>query len=92
MLDVYRAPGNFIDLRARSYSHDASVVTELGSAFTTARQRTGVAATAEHFPGLGTAGRNQNTDTRPVTLRVRLARFHLAHPASRSPRPTRAGP
>src|SRR5947208_2918205 len=34
------------------------------------KQRPGVAATAKHFPGLGAAATNQDTDSRPVTLNV----------------------
>src|SRR5258708_38889068 len=32
-----------------------------------------VAATVKHFPGLGAATRTQNTDLRPVTLRLSLS-------------------
>jgi beta-N-acetylhexosaminidase len=35
-----------------------------------------VAATAKHFPGLGSATKNQNTDTGPVTLTVSLTKLH----------------
>ena len=38
-----------------------------------AQQRSGVAATAKHFPGLGAATRSQDTDLRPITLRTRRA-------------------
>jgi beta-N-acetylhexosaminidase len=40
----------------------------LDAAFVAAQQRGGVAATAKHFPGLGSAVRSQNTDLQPVTL------------------------
>ncbi|MGC9667491.1 glycoside hydrolase family 3 N-terminal domain-containing protein [Planosporangium sp. 12N6] len=73
VLDVYYSAGNFIDRYQRSYSSNATAVGTLGRAFITAQQRTGVAATAKHFPGLGAAGRNQNTDTGPVTLSVGLS-------------------
>jgi beta-N-acetylhexosaminidase len=73
VLDVYRQPGNFIDQYQRSYSDDPAVAAALGRAFITAQQRTGVAATAKHFPGLGSAARDQNTDSGPVTLTVPLA-------------------
>lgn len=73
VLDVYRTAGNFIDQFGRSYSKNPSVVSRLGANFITAQQATGVAATAKHFPGLGAAARSQNTDVRPVTLRVPLA-------------------
>ena len=32
-----------------------------------------MAATAKHFPGLGSATKSQNTDTGPVTLNVSLS-------------------
>jgi beta-N-acetylhexosaminidase len=68
VLDVFRQPGNFIDQYQRSYSSNATVVAQLGSAFITAQQQTGVAAAAKHFPGLGAATISQDTDTGPVTL------------------------
>jgi beta-N-acetylhexosaminidase len=73
VLDVYYKSGNFIDQHQRSYSNNASTVTACGKAFITAQQQTGVAATAKHFPGLGSASRTQNTDTGPVTLNVSLS-------------------
>ncbi|GAA4507248.1 beta-N-acetylhexosaminidase [Actinoallomurus oryzae] len=68
VLDVYRKTGDFEDQYGRSYSKDPAVCGELGSAFITAQQRHKVAATAKHFPGLGSASKNQNTDSVPVTL------------------------
>jgi beta-N-acetylhexosaminidase len=73
VLDVFYKSGDFIDQYQRSYSNNASVVTACGQAFITAQQQTGVAATAKHFPGLGSATKSQNTDTGPVTLNVPLA-------------------
>ena len=73
VLDVHDQPGNFIDQFQRSYSTNASVVTSCGMAFITAQQKTGVAATAKHFPGLGSAAKSQNTDAGPVTLDVPLS-------------------
>jgi beta-N-acetylhexosaminidase len=73
VLDVYYKSGNFIDQYQRSYSNKASVVTACGQAFITAQQQTGVAATAKHFPGLGSATKSQDTDTGPVTLTVSLS-------------------
>jgi beta-N-acetylhexosaminidase len=75
VLDVYDASGNFIDEFQRSYSSTASVVTGCGKAFITAQQKAGVAATAKHFPGLGSAAKTQNTDTGPVTLNVSLSQL-----------------
>ena len=73
VLDVYYMSGNFIDQFQRSYSNNASTVAACGQAFITAQQQTGVAATAKHFPGLGSATKSQNTDTGPVTLNVSLS-------------------
>ena len=73
MLDVYRQPGDFDDRYQRSYSMNPAVVAELGAGFIKAQQGVGVAATAKHFPGLGTAAQQQDTDLRPVTLNVPLA-------------------
>jgi beta-N-acetylhexosaminidase len=73
VLDVYRQPGDFDDQFQRSYSMSPSVCAECGKAFITAQQKTGVAATAKHFPGLGAATAAQNTDEVPVTLNVTLA-------------------
>ena len=70
VLGVYRAAGDFIDQYGRSYSSDPGQVARLGADFISAQQRAGVAA-AKHFPGLGAAARNQDTDLRPVTLTVR---------------------
>ena len=76
VLDVYYKSGNFIDQYQRSYSNNPSVVSGCGQAFITAQQATGVAATAKHFPGLGSATKTQNTDTRPVTLTMSLTKLH----------------
>jgi beta-N-acetylhexosaminidase len=73
VLDVFYKSGNFIDQYQRSYSSDPSVVTACGRAFISAQQATGVAATAKHFPGLGSATKSQNTDSGPVTLTVALS-------------------
>ncbi|MEU1839383.1 glycoside hydrolase family 3 N-terminal domain-containing protein [Micromonospora chersina] len=75
VLDVYSPAGNFIDQYQRSYSANPGTVAALGQAFIAAQQRTGVAATAKHFPGLGWAATAQNTDTGPVTLSQSLARL-----------------
>ncbi|GAA2123180.1 hypothetical protein GCM10009759_74130 [Kitasatospora saccharophila] len=72
VLDVYRTPGDFADSAQRSYSTDPAVVGRLGSAFLKAQQGAGVAATAKHFPGLGSAPAGANTDEQAVTLNVSL--------------------
>jgi beta-N-acetylhexosaminidase len=73
VLDVYRSPDDFDDQFQRSYSMDPDVVAQLGAAFITAQQAQGVAATAKHFPGLGAAAQQQDTDKAPVTLNLPLA-------------------
>jgi len=75
VLDVYYKSGNFIDQYQRSYSNNPTTVATLGQAFITAQQATGVAATGKHFPGLGSATKNQNTDAGPVTLNVSLSKL-----------------
>lgn len=70
VLDVFRSSGNFIDSYGRSYSSDPNVAGRLGARFISAQQAVGVAATAKHFPGLGAAATAQNTDLRPVVLRI----------------------
>jgi beta-N-acetylhexosaminidase len=70
VLDVFRKPGDFDDQFQRSYSNNPRVVSRLGRIFIKAQQGGGVAATAKHFPGLGAATRNQDTDVRPVTLHL----------------------
>jgi beta-N-acetylhexosaminidase len=71
VLDVFRQPGNFIDEFGRSFSSNPVRVAKLGALYASAEQARGVAATVKHFPGLGAAARSQNTDERPVTLRLR---------------------
>jgi beta-N-acetylhexosaminidase len=75
VLDVYREAGNFIDQYERSYSSSSALVSRLGSAFIAAQQAQGVAATAKHFPGLGSATREQDTDESAVTMTLSLAQL-----------------
>lgn len=76
VLGVYRKPGDFLDYYGRSYSSRSAQAAKLGSLFIMAQQKGGVAATAKHFPGLGAATHQQNTDERPVTLNVPLSQLH----------------
>jgi beta-N-acetylhexosaminidase len=76
VLDVYYTAGDFDDQYQRSYSNNPSIASECGKAFITAQQAAGVAATAKHFPGLGSATASQNTDNGPVTLNVSLSQLH----------------
>jgi beta-N-acetylhexosaminidase len=73
VLDVARPAGGFIDDARRSFGTDPGLVGRLGAAFVDAQQRTGVAATAKHFPGLGAGSSYENTDHGPATMDVPLA-------------------
>lgn len=75
VLDVYRKEGNFDDQYERSFSMDPDVVSTCGSAFIKSQQSKGVVATAKHFPGLGAAVTDENTDLGPVTLNVPLRKL-----------------
>ena len=73
VLDVYRRAGDFDDQYQRSYSTRATVVSALGAKFVQAMQKGNVAATVKHFPGLGAAAKNQDTDVAPVTINLSAA-------------------
>lgn len=85
VLDVFRVPGNFDDQWGRSYSSDPAVAGALGAAFVRAQQQTGVAATTKHFPGLGAAARDQNTDLGTVTLDQPLSELRSIDEAAFAP-------
>ena len=79
--DVVATPASF--LGTRSFGSDPAFVSSQVSAFVTGLQGGGVAATAKHFPGLGSA--TVSTDDRRVTigrsaafLTARLAPFRVA--------------
>jgi beta-N-acetylhexosaminidase len=59
---VFYKAGDFTDRYHRSYSSNAHTVAVCAQAFITAQQDTGVAATAKHFPGLGSATASQDTE------------------------------
>jgi beta-N-acetylhexosaminidase len=86
VLDVFYKSGDFTDRYHRSYSSNAHTVSACAQAFITAQQDTGVAATAKHFPGLGSATAFQDPDKGPVTLTVPLSdlrsRGEAAYPAA----------
>ncbi|KAI1176512.1 glycoside hydrolase family 3 protein [Nemania sp. FL0916] len=73
VLDVYHAAGDFEDQYERSYSNDPNVVATCATAFIKAQQAAGVVATGKHFPGLGAANADENTDEGPVTITRSLA-------------------
>jgi beta-N-acetylhexosaminidase len=62
----------FLGQFQRAYGFDRDKVARLGERFVEASRNRGVAATAKHFPGLGAAKKNQDTDVRPVTLNIPL--------------------
>ncbi|KAM4062633.1 hypothetical protein HRG_007462 [Hirsutella rhossiliensis] len=68
VLDVYRRPGDFEDFFERSFGNTSEQVSRAAIPFITAQQAAGVAATAKHFPGLGPASHEANTDEQAVTL------------------------
>lgn len=79
--DAISTPRSF--LGTRSFGSDPAAVATLVGAFVAGLQRGGVAATAKHFPGLGSAV--TSTDDHPVTiargkafLTARLAPFRAA--------------
>jgi beta-glucosidase-like glycosyl hydrolase len=65
---VFREPGDFLDQYERSFSNKSSTAADCVSAFVTAQQAAGALTAAKHFPGLGAATTDQDTDAAPVTL------------------------
>lgn len=72
VLEVYREPDDFMDQYNRSYSDDPEIVATCATASIRAQKRVGVIPAAKHFPGLGAASADDNTDEEPVTLDVSL--------------------
>ncbi|KAM3553941.1 hypothetical protein MY1884_006396 [Beauveria asiatica] len=72
VLGVYRQEGDFLDYYGRSFGNTSQAVINAAVLFIKAQQAAGVAATAKHFPGLGAASHDANTDERPVTLDLSL--------------------
>jgi beta-N-acetylhexosaminidase len=70
VLGVLRPPADdsLLGQFGRTYGSNPRKVSGLASKFIRAQQRQGVAATSKHFPGLGAATKDQNTDEVPVTL------------------------
>ena len=65
VLDVAR-PGGFIAEQRRGFGGKPGRVATVGTAFAEGLQSAGVAATAKHFPGLGST--DDNTDLRPASI------------------------
>jgi beta-glucosidase-like glycosyl hydrolase len=72
VLGVYREAGDFLDNFGRSYGNTSALVATCGPAFITSQHEAGIIATAKHFPGLGAAGKTENTDEEPVTISLTL--------------------
>ncbi|KHO01202.1 Glycoside hydrolase, superfamily [Metarhizium album ARSEF 1941] len=72
VLDIYRQPGDFTDFYQRSFGNTSDQVARAAVPFIAAQQARGVAACAKHFPGLGAAPHDANTDARPVVLNQTL--------------------
>jgi beta-N-acetylhexosaminidase len=69
VLDTPASSSSF--LGSRAFSADPRLNAQLGTAFLRGLQRAGVAATAKHFPGLGTAPANTDTSNVVLTTPVR---------------------
>lgn len=72
ILGVYRQAGDFLDQYGRSFGSYSGIVSKCAASWITAQQSAGVIATAKHFPGLGLAAAEENTDIRPVTINAPL--------------------
>ncbi|RHZ68786.1 hypothetical protein CDV55_107111 [Aspergillus turcosus] len=72
VLGVYRSAGDFLDQWERSYGNTSSLVAECAKAFIPAQQSHGAIATAKHWPGLGAATADEDTDAEPVTINLSL--------------------
>ncbi|EXU94612.1 beta-galactosidase-like (glycoside hydrolase family 3) domain protein [Metarhizium robertsii] len=73
VLDVFRQPGDFTDYYQRSFGNTSQQVVGAAVPFITAQQGECVSACAKHFPGLGAASNNANTDEEPVVLNLTLS-------------------
>jgi beta-N-acetylhexosaminidase len=78
VLDVAR-PSGFIAEQDRGFSSKPGRVARAGAAFADGLQGAGVAATAKHFPGLGST--SANTDLRPATIRLPARKLRRADEA-----------
>jgi beta-N-acetylhexosaminidase len=76
VVDVPTFPGAFIWQQGRAFSFNANTVAKYGTAFALGLQSAGVAATAKHFPGLGSAPvdtDNKRQVLHPTTAQRRAA-------------------
>ncbi|KAH7234302.1 glycosyl hydrolase [Fusarium solani] len=68
VLDVYREDGDLMDQWERSFGNTSALVSKCIAPFIKNMQEKGVLATAKHFPGLGAASADSNTDVEPVVV------------------------
>ncbi|EFY92353.1 glycosyl hydrolase [Metarhizium acridum CQMa 102] len=66
-------PGDFTDYYGRSFGNTSQQVVRAAVPFISAQQGRGVSACAKHFPGLGAASHDANTDEEPVVLNLTLS-------------------
>lgn len=86
VLGVYRKYDDFLDHYDRSFSQDPAIVSNCGESFIRTLNNAGVISSAKHFPGLGAAPQEANTDLVPVTIdlteaelrRIDLFPYHSA--------------
>lgn len=81
VLDVFRQPGDFTDYYGRSFGNTSRQVVRAAVPFITAQQSRGVSACAKHFPGLGAASHDANTDDEPVVLNLTLSEMRAVDEA-----------
>jgi beta-glucosidase-like glycosyl hydrolase len=72
VLGVYREAGNFLDYSGRSYGNTTDMVIRAAVPFIQAQRSKDILVSIKHFPGLGAAKYEQNTDLAPVTLDISL--------------------
>ncbi|KAK2603610.1 hypothetical protein QQS21_004191 [Conoideocrella luteorostrata] len=72
VLGVFREPMNFLDYYGRSYGNTTDRVIHPAIPFIQAQRSKGILVSIKHFPGLGSAEYNQNTDLAPVSLNIPL--------------------
>jgi beta-N-acetylhexosaminidase len=88
VLDVGR-PGSIMRRQGRSFSGSAKRVARIGGAFADGLTSGGVAATGKHFPGLGSATKNQDIEFNRITTPLddlrRIDERPYAQPAGRLP-------
>ncbi|KAK2751045.1 hypothetical protein FQN57_000120 [Myotisia sp. PD_48] len=73
VLDIFRVPGDFMDKNNRSFSDNPEIAATCAVNSIRAQNKVGVIPVPKHFPGLGAATKDDNTDAAPVTLDIPLS-------------------